>query len=112
MSWTADSTQITADQTCWTADGGNRCLRGGVGGDGDGKRHLTGQTVLPDRSEAVRKKAEDELRLRQGIETAYYGKSELPEDIEVAIEIMPTGDLEAIVRDDDALAVVVILLLA
>lgn len=23
--WTADSTQITADQTCWTADGYNGC---------------------------------------------------------------------------------------
>jgi hypothetical protein len=25
MSWTADSTQITADQTCWTADGHDDC---------------------------------------------------------------------------------------
>lgn len=27
--WTADSTQITADQTCWTADGSNNCCDGG-----------------------------------------------------------------------------------
>ena len=27
--WTADSTQITADQTCWTADGYNGCNMGG-----------------------------------------------------------------------------------
>ena len=36
MSWTADSTQITADQTCWTADGYNGCdldLGGGGGMD-------------------------------------------------------------------------------
>lgn len=26
--WTADSTQITADQTCWTADGYNGCEGG------------------------------------------------------------------------------------
>lgn len=29
--WTADSTQITADQTCWTADGYNGCDIGGGG---------------------------------------------------------------------------------
>ena len=31
MSWTADSIQITADQTCWTADGYNGCLQQGGG---------------------------------------------------------------------------------
>ena len=31
--WTADSTQITADQTCWTADGYNGCDRS-FGGSG------------------------------------------------------------------------------
>ena len=29
MSWTADSTEIRADQTCWTADGSNDCNDGG-----------------------------------------------------------------------------------
>lgn len=29
--WTADSTQITADQTCWTADGYNGCDGGHAG---------------------------------------------------------------------------------
>ena len=27
MSWTADSTKIRADQTCWTADGSDKCPR-------------------------------------------------------------------------------------
>lgn len=27
MSWKADSTLITADQTCWTADGSDNCER-------------------------------------------------------------------------------------
>lgn len=32
--WTADSTQITADQTCWTADGYNGCVNDSFGGGG------------------------------------------------------------------------------
>ncbi len=58
MSWTADSTQITADQTCWTADGSNECEQEGtlLGGGGPGHYALE---LAEERLERIRREDDD-----------------------------------------------------
>ena len=59
--WTADSTQITADQICWTADGYNGCdvaVDGGAGSGGSYAPQLDWEDVYKD-SKRERMKRED-----------------------------------------------------
>jgi len=107
MSWTADSTRITADQTCWTADGGNRCLSGGVGGD-DGYKQ--GQPLQADDHETAMRRLRDRRLLRDKIEAAYDGIDE--QQLDAIVEQMPEQDVAVAIRDNDALAIIVVLWLA
>ena len=113
--WTADSVQITADQTCWTADGYNGCeITGGGSGGGGGAnppQYISEELerkLYPSRKKYEKYKREDKAHLRKSVEAAY---AEFIED-DPMLRLMSQEDKAYILAQDDIESIIIILLLA